>query len=121
MRGLLYKFVHTPREFTSSPTVFGTPKNAGASSSRSKVRPPYTACDRRDSPLPVVRPGPGDHLSETQKVWIAVLLEANIEVEVLWVMTEGEKEALDDKAKERKEKAESKKRARAGSDDEEED
>ena len=41
--------------------------------------------------------GPGDSLSETQKVWIDVLLGAGIDVEVCKVMTHEDKDALDAK------------------------
>lgn len=46
--------------------------------------------------------GPGDKLSETQKVWIDVLLGAGVEVEVCKVMTSEDKDDLD-----RKERAKS--------------
>ncbi|KAL8293066.1 hypothetical protein RQP46_000760 [Phenoliferia psychrophenolica] len=46
--------------------------------------------------------GPGDRLSNTQKVWIDVLGSAGVEVVVCAVMTEDDKEKLDEKAAERK-------------------
>ncbi|KAK4048785.1 hypothetical protein OIV83_004551 [Microbotryomycetes sp. JL201] len=39
--------------------------------------------------------GPGDHLSETQKVWIDVLLSANVQVELCHVMTHEDKDEYD--------------------------
>ncbi|ORY75355.1 VRR-NUC domain-domain-containing protein [Leucosporidium creatinivorum] len=63
--------------------------------------------------------GPGDHLSETQKVWIDVLLGAGVEVEVCRVVTSEEKDEMDRKERERsKGKGKGRKRGRTvGSED----
>ncbi|KAM0754067.1 hypothetical protein T439DRAFT_322953 [Meredithblackwellia eburnea MCA 4105] len=64
--------------------------------------------------------GPGDFLSETQKVWIDVLLQAGVEVEVCHVMTQEMKDKKDDLAKMRAEKSKEKKRAKSQADDSDE-
>lgn len=48
-------------------------------------------------------------MSETQQVWIQELTAAGVEVEVCSVMTEEDKDLLDEKAAERKAKAKEKK------------
>jgi Fanconi-associated nuclease 1 len=69
--------------------------------------------------------GPGDTLSETQRVWIDLLLTAGVEVEVCKVMTSEDKKAMDELAEENREKRKSGKRGRTvdedGEDPDEED
>jgi Fanconi-associated nuclease 1 len=55
--------------------------------------------------------GPGDKLSETQKVWIDVLLGAGVGVEMCRVMTSDEKEEMEEKDRGKK-NGKGKKRAR---------
>ncbi|KAM0792071.1 hypothetical protein ACM66B_004775 [Microbotryomycetes sp. NB124-2] len=66
--------------------------------------------------------GPGDHLSETQKVWIDVLLNSDVQVELCHVMTHEDKDEYDRKMFEKQQqrkgvgkRAKSTKAARAGS------
>lgn len=62
--------------------------------------------------------GPGDTLSETQKVWIDVLLGADVPTELCKVMTTEDKMELEDKERNKK-KGRGSKRKRQDSDDEE--
>lgn len=65
--------------------------------------------------------GPGDHLSETQKVWIDVLLGAGVEVEVCRVVTSEEKDEMERKETEKSKGKGGRKRGRTvGSEDAEE-
>lgn len=64
--------------------------------------------------------GPGDSLSETQKVWIDVLLSAGVEVEVCRVVTLEEREEMREKERERKEKTGKRGKKRARTEEEEE-
>lgn len=65
--------------------------------------------------------GPGDHLSETQKVWIDVLLGAGVQVEVCRVVTSEEKDEMDRKEREKSKGKGGRKRGRTvGSGDAEE-